>query len=401
MATFTYKAVGTGGQAVSGTLTAENQQVALRMLDERALYPVAIEEGGEATRRLIGGRRRVRLRYLTTFYNQLGDLLRAGVPMLRSLDVLIKQCPNPLLAEILREVRDDVSGGATLADAMGKHHNAFSELHVSMIRAGERGGFLEDVLARIAGFAERQDELRNKLIGSMIYPCVLMVVGTTIVTLLLTLVVPKLRRYLKEETFNSLTWLVFGAADFLQAYYLPILLGAGLIFISIYSYAKTETGRRAIAMWKLKAPVVGGLVTLVALCRFCRILGTLLKNGVPILQSLKIAKDAAGNAILADEIEKAHENVKRGETLSRPLANCGLFPADIIDMIAVAEESNNLDAVLIQIADSNEARTARQIDLAVRMLEPVLLLIMAVVVLVIAMALLLPILNMSSAAMGR
>jgi general secretion pathway protein F/type IV pilus assembly protein PilC len=400
MATFTYRAVGTGGQAVTGTLTAENQQVALRLLDERALYPVAIEEGGEATRRLIGGRRKVRLRYLTTFYNQLGDLLRAGVPMLRSLDVLIRQCPNPLLAEIIREVRDDVAGGATLADAMGKHRNAFSELHVSMIRAGERGGFLEDVLARIAGFAERQDELRNKLIGSMIYPCLLIFVGTGVVTFLLTYVVPKLRKFLRAETFNVLTRTVFAVSDFLQAYYPIVLLSGALVGVSLYSFSKTEAGRRKIAQWKLRAPVLGKLITIVALCRFCRILGTLLKNGVPILQSLKISKDAAGNAILAEEIEKAHENVKRGETLSRPLAESGLFPEDVVDMIAVAEESNNLDQVLVQIADSNEVRTARQIDLAVRLLEPVLLLVMAGVVLVIALALLLPILSMSSGAAG-
>jgi len=235
----------------------------------------------------------------------------------------------------------------------------------------------------------------------MIYPCVLVFVGTVVVTFLLVFVVPQLRRYLRPETFNFLTHLVFGVSDFIKSYYPAILLGIAVAVTTIVGYGKTEAGRRHVARAKLKAPVMGKLITIVALSRFCRILGTLMRNGVPILQSLKIAKDAAGNTILADEIEKAHENVKRGETLSKPLADSGLFPIDVIDMIAVAEESNNLDQVLVQIADTNEARTARQIDLAVRLIEPLLLVVMATVVLVIAMALLLPILSISTAPGAR
>jgi general secretion pathway protein F/type IV pilus assembly protein PilC len=399
MPTFTYKAVAPDGKPVRGTLTAESQQGALRMLDEQSLFPVAVEEGGVATKRVIGGRKRVKLGHTTIFYSQMADLLRAGVPMLRSLDTLARLTTNPVLAEVLKEVREEVAGGAELAEAMSKHPNAFSPLHISMIRAGESGGFLEDVLARIAQFAERQDELRNKLVGSMIYPCILVFAGLGVVILLMTFVVPRFRGILRPEHYNLLTHLVFGVADFILAYYPLLVLAAGLLVFAMLAFRRTQQGRMLIARLQLVAPFFGKVFTMVSVCRFCRILGTMLHNGVPILQALKISKDSAGNHILAEEIERAAESVKKGDSLSKPLGAGGLFPLDIIAMMSVAEESNSLDTVLVQIAETNEARTARSIDITVRLLEPILLVIMAVMVLCIALALLLPILTMSTGGM--
>ena len=396
MPTYSYKAMGEDGKPVAGVLTAENYQVVLRTLEEQNLFPIKVQEGSATRRSAIGRRGKVKARYLTIFYRQLADLLRAGVPMLRSLDVLAKQTTFPLLAELTREVREDVAGGQTLADSMGKHPRAFSELHVSMIRAGERGGFLEDVLERISGFAERQDELSNKLLGAIIYPLVLLFVATVVVVFLMAFVVPQLRDFIPVQSYNIFTHIVFGATDSFLAYY-PLIFGSIFVVVfAVVSFTRSERGIRTLALVKLKAPIIGKVVTIVAVCRFCRILGTMLHNGVPILQALKISKDSAGNVILADEIEKAAESVRKGDPLSTPLAACGLFPLDVINMLQVAEEGNNLEPVLIQIAETNEARTARQIDLAVRIVEPMLLLCMAVVVMTIAMALLLPILTMSS-----
>lgn len=399
MATFTYTAKTAAGQKVNGVLTAESRQAAMRTLDERSLFPILVNEGGKADRpTLTGGRKKIKLKSLTTFYSQLADLLRAGVPVLRSLDVLARSASNPLLQEVLKEIYADVSGGQTLADSMAKHSNIFNDLAIAMIRAGEQGGFLEDVLTRIAVFTERQDELRNKLIGSMIYPCVLMFAGITVVTLLMLTVVPKIRGFLDKADKPWITNVLFATSDFLQHQGHYVLGAIVVIVLVTMPLLRSEEGQLKLDRFKLKAPVVGPVILMVSVCRFCRILGTMLHNGVPILQSLKISKDSAGNRILADEINKAAENVQRGEPLAGPLGQCGLFPPDIVDMIAVAEESNNLEKVLVQIADSNEARTARQIDLAVRLLEPMMLLLMAVVVLLIAMALLVPILRMSSAA---
>jgi general secretion pathway protein F len=398
MATFTYTAKTNAGQTVTGVLTAESRNAALRTLDERSLFPVLVNEGGKADRLTVtGGRKRISLKALTTFYSQLSDLLRAGVPVLRSIDVLARSASNPLLSEILKEIYADVSGGQTLADSMSKHPSIFNNLAIAMVRAGEQGGFLEDVLSRIAVFTERQDELRNKLIGSMIYPAVLMFAGITVVTLLMLTVVPKIRGFLDKADKPWITDVLFASSDFLQTqgHY---VLGAIVIAIVIcVPLLRSEEGQLKLDRFKLQSPVIGPVIKMVAVCRFCRILGTMLHNGVPILQSLKISKDSAGNRILADEIDKAADNVQRGEPLAGPLGACGLFPPDIVDMIAVAEESNNLEKVLVQIADSNEARTGRQIDLAVRLLEPLMLLVMALVVLMIAMALLVPILRMSAA----
>jgi len=399
MATFSYRAKTTAGQTVTGVLTAESRQAALRTLDDRSLFPVEVNEGGKADRPTItGGRKRVKLKTLTTFYSQLSDLLRAGVPVLRSLDVLARTASNPLLSEILKEIYADVSGGQTLADSMAKHPNIFNDLTIAMVRAGEQGGFLEDVLARIAVFTERQDELRNKLIGSMIYPCVLLFAGITVVTLLMLTVVPKIRGFLERADKPWITDVLFATSDFLQTQGHYVLGVLAILVIVGLPLVRSEEGRLRLDRFKLSAPVIGPVIVMVAVCRFCRILGTMLHNGVPILQALKISKDSAGNRILAEEINKAADNVQKGEPLAGPLGACGLFPPDIIDMIAVAEESNNLENVLVQIADSNEARTGRQIDLAVRLLEPMMLLVMALVVLMIAMALLVPILRMSSAA---
>lgn len=405
MPTFTYVARNIQGQQVDGVLTAENEQAALRTLDDRQLFPIEIREGGKAGASVITGRKkRIKLAHLGQMYSQLADLLRAGVPMLRSLDVLAKATPNAALVEILKEVRDDVAGGEALADAMEKHPNAFDELHVSMVRAGEKGGFLEDVLARIAYFVERQNELRSKLTGSMVYPAMLLTVGFGVMVMMFTFVVPKLEPFLERMKHQGqlppLTIGLFAFVHFLQDYWMYMAGALMTAIVLAMPYVRSEAGRYAIDRLKIRLPVVGKIVVLVGICRFCRILGTMLANGVPILQSLKVSKDSAGNLIVADEIDKAAESVRQGETLASPLGESGLFPPDIIDMIAVAEEANTLDTVLVTIADANEVRVARAVDLAVRLLEPLLLLLMAIMVLIIALAILVPILTSSRTVQG-
>ena len=350
MATFSYKAKTNTGETVTGVLTAESQQAALRMLDDRALFPISVREGGQSTKVALTGRtKKLKLRTVSTLYSQLADLLKAGVPVLRAIDVMARAASNPLLAEILRDIHNAVSGGETLADAMAKHPSAFNVLSVAMVRAGEQGGFLEDVLARISIFTERQDELRNKLLGSMIYPCILLFAGVTVVTLLMVFVVPKIRMFLEQVEKPWVTDALFAVCDFMQSsglYLLAALVIAGLFLARLL---RGEQGRLTLDRLALRMPVMGSIVTMVAICRFCRILGTMLHNGVPILQALSISKDSAGNQVLADEIGKAAESVQKGETLAMPLASSGMFPADIVDMIAVAEESNNLETVLVQI----------------------------------------------------
>jgi general secretion pathway protein F len=397
LGTFSYKARNNTGEAVNGTLVAENQIAAARMLEERRLLPVELSEVTHAGKSVLTGRaRKISPSKVGVIYEQLADLLNAGVPLMRSLEVLAKQASSPTLGRVIEEVREDVAGGDSLAEALGKHPQAFNPLHVSMVRAGEKGGFLEEVLSRLSEFVTRADELKNKFIGALMYPAILMTVLLGAVAVIMGFVVPRIRPMIAGQTLPLPTKIVFGITDLFGTHYLMIGGILLIVIIAVIGFMQSERGKQAYAHLQLKAWGIGPIFTMVALCRFCRILGTLLHNGIPIIQSLEIAKDSAGNQILADAIHKAADNVRHGEALTAPLEASRLFPASILDMISVAEESNTLDKTLMQVADTQEARTARQIDLFMRMLEPLLLLFAAVMVGFIAVALLMPILSMAS-----
>jgi general secretion pathway protein F/type IV pilus assembly protein PilC len=338
---------------------------------------------------------------MATFYSQLADLLHSGVPLLRSLDILERQSTQPALGEIVREVRAQVADGTSLADAMSKHPLAFSELAVSMVRAGQEGGFLEDVLRRIADFTENQEDLKSKVAGAMAYPVFLSIVGLLVVTILVVFFVPKFEPIFKKlEEKGELPGLTVGLLATSH-----FLLGPGgiavvvAVVLSVFGYlawAKTPSGRMRVDSLRLRIPGVGGIFLSYALARFTRILGTMLHNGIPILQALRIAKDSTGNKVLAIAIEKSADSITGGNKLATPMAACKYFPRDIIEMIAVGEESNSLDKVLVDIANGLEKRTTRQLDLFVRLLEPLMLLVMAMMVGLVLAALLLPVFRMGS-----
>lgn len=400
MPTFVYKARNAAGEQVSGTLLAESALAAARVLDERSLLPVEVEEQKAQQRSLFTGRvRKVSLSKVGQMYEQLADLLRAGVPILRALEVLSQQSSSAALARVLREVRDDVSGGEALADAMRAHPHAFPELHAAMVRAGEKGGFLEDVLARLSEFVARQDALKNKFIGALIYPSVLLFGAIGAVSFIMAFIVPKIRGVLSSQVLPLPTQIVFGVSDTLHDYGLWVVAVVGVIAAVIIGYFKSAAGRTHWSRVQLKLPGFGKIFTMVAICRFCRVFGTMLANGIPILQSLKISKDSTGNTVLAEGIDEAAESVRGGESLAKPLAASKVFPPAIVDMIAVAEESNSLDKVLVEIANTQEERTARQIDFTMRLLEPALLLFMGSMIAFIAIALLVPILRMAMSGM--
>jgi general secretion pathway protein F len=401
MPTFAYKARSADGEQVTGTLLADSPIAVARMLDERQLLPIEVNEQAAGNRSIFTGKaRRVSVSKLGPMYEQLADLLRAGVPILRALEVLGQQASSAALAQILREVRDDVSGGDSLADAMLKHPQAFPELHASMVRAGEKGGFLEDVLTRLSEFVARQDALKNKFIGALIYPSVLLFGAIGAVTFIMAYVVPKIRQVMEGQQLPLLTQIVFGASDFVSSYWL-VLVGAIVAVVGgVMGFLRSAAGQAMWSQLQLKMVLFGRIYTMIAICRFCRVFGTMLANGIPILQSLKISKDSSGNVIIAEHIDEAAEAVRKGEALAGPLAASRVFPPAIVDMIAVAEESNTLDKVLVEIANTQEERTAQQIDFAMRMLEPLLLMFMGIMIALIAIALLVPILRMATSSLG-
>ncbi len=398
MPDFAYVARNAEGKRVTGTISAANPREAVSLLSGQALFPVEVKTDQPVPTWRRG--RRISGQQMAVIYAQLSGLLRSGVPLLRALQVLQTQTSNVLLQETLDDVHDRVEDGATLAEAMRHHPRAFSELAVSMIRAGGEGGFLEDALERIAQFTEQQEDLKSRTLGALAYPIFLAVVGALVVFGLLIFFVPNFGQIfddLREAgKLPALTRGLMWISESLQRYGLFLLLGLGLLGTYARSRLATRAGRRWSDVLRLRLPLLGPIFRNLAVARFCRVLGTLLHNGVPILKSLEISRDAAGNRVLSEAVEAASENISSGDSLAKPLAASGHFPATVVEMIAVAEESNTLDRVLVEIADGLERRTARRLDLAVRLLEPVMLLILAAIVLLVVIALLLPIFMMTS-----
>jgi general secretion pathway protein F/type IV pilus assembly protein PilC len=398
MPNFAYVARDQKGKRVTGTLAAGSEREVITLLSGKSLFPLRVE--AEKKVRDFGFRRRVSGQIMATLYSQLAGLLRSGVPLLRSLQVLKNQSSNAALKEVLQEVHDKVEDGATLAEAMRPHPRVFGELPISMIRAGGEGGFLEDALQRVAQFTEQQEDLKSRTMSALAYPMFLGVIGTLVVFGLLIFFVPNFGQIfedLREQgQLPAITEWLMWTSETLTRFGIVILLALGLLVVYLRSQLATETGRRLLDRYRIKVPVFGNIYLSLAVARFCRVLGTLLHNGVPILKSLEISRDAAGNVVLSDAIRDASENISAGDSLATPLASSGHFPNTVVEMIAVAEESNTLDQVLVNIADGLERQTERRLDLAVRLLEPIMLLVLAIIVLIVVIALLLPIFKMTS-----
>ena len=393
MATYQYIAKTGGGEEVAGLMQAESEAAVVRALDERRLFPVRVTAQDQgATGRTSG---RVRTRDVGLLYGQLSDLLGADVPVMRALEILARSTVNKRLTGYIARVREDVAAGKSLADAMADYPDVFRPLHVAMVRAGERAGFLEEVLANLAGFLERQDELRNKVLGAMAYPLLVATVGVIVGAGLLVFLVPQFKMLFEGVAVPLPTRLLFAASDVAGTLWPLVVVGLGGSVMGTWGFFRSERGRRVWDGWRLRIPVLGRVTRLVAITRFCRVLGTMLANGVPLLESLAISKDATGSIILADSIEEASENVRAGETLAEPLSKSGFFPVEILEMIAVAEESNRMEKTLLQIADTVERRTNRQVDLGVRLIEPLILVALASGIAVFAIALVYPIFSMA------
>ena len=352
MPDFTYTARDCSGQKVSGTIAAAGPREAMTLLAGQSLFPMEIRS---AEPRRTGRVRRVPAQLLATSYSQLADLLRSGVPLLRSLEVIQKQSSHAGLRRLLQEVHDRVEDGATLAEAMGRYPEVFGEMALSMVRAGGEGGFLEEALTRVAEFTETQQEFKSRTIGAVVYPVLLVVVGTAVVTVLVIFFVPRFGdlfgRLRERGELPLLTdWLLW-LSGFLRRWGIVLLAAAVAGLWALRRWLRRESGRRWWDGAKLRLPVAGSIFRDLAVARFARALGTLLRNGVPLLRALEIARDAAVNRRLAGAIAEAAESVSSGAPLSAPLSRAEQFPVEVIEMIAVAEQANTLESVLLQIAE--------------------------------------------------
>ena len=395
MPKFQYTARNLSGGKVSGNVEAEGEIAAARLLENRELFPIDVwnSEAGESATSF---RRRISSRDLGVMYGQLSDLLASGVPLLRSLKSLVKSTVNKRLAVVLREIHNEVADGQSLHKSMAGHQDVFPTLHTVMVQAGERASFLDDVLESLSVFLERLDELQGKVLGALVYPTMLVLLGGSVMIGALVFFVPKFEPMLAGMDKPMPTEIVFLLSESVRRYWLIIAAGIGGLIAFFWSVLQSQAGKQAMERWRLKIPVAGNALRMVAITRFCRILGTMLANGVPILQALAISRDATGSALLAKNIDEAIENVRAGEPLTEPLKAGGMFPEQVIAMISVAEESNQMQKVLLQIADSVERRTNQQVDQAVRLIEPAILCLVAAGIGFLALGLLLPIFTMAS-----
>ena len=397
MGNYRYIALTSGGDRVVGVLAGSSEQAVLAELETRRLTPVQIAEHEDRAPLF---QRRIGIRPLAAAYTQAADLLRAGVPLLRALRLLGASKSNPRLGAAFSEIADAVAEGTELAEAMAARPEVFPRIHVAMVRAGEKGGFLDQVLARLGAFLQAQADMRAKVIGSLIYPAVLVVFGVVILGVVFGIFVPQFKPMFaqmeEERGLPALTRVVLSIGDLVSTWgpVLAIVLVAmlGLLWRLV---RKPETRRKLDAL-KLKLPVVGPLVGSIAIARFCRILGTMLGNSIPMLAAMQIARDAAGNAVLEDAIVKSTEAVRQGQPLAPPLAESGLFAPDVVEMITVGEQANNLDEVLVTVAETLESRIDRMLGVALKLVEPLLLAVLAVVIGLVAGGLVLPISQMGS-----
>ncbi len=402
MPTFAYTARDMSGKQISGTLDAAGEREASTMLAERSLFPVSVKDATTTSSipGMAGRKKKVSGQTMALFYSQLASLLRAGVPMIRSLNVLAQQSGSATLKEVIVEVKGRVEDGEPLGDAMAKFPKVFSDMGCNMVRAGSEGGFLEDALERVGAFTELQEDLKGRTVSAMAYPIFLFSVGSLVLSALLVFFVPKFdmlfERLRKKGEMPAMTEWLLSFSAMLQSYGWILIILAVIALVVINIKLKSDAGKDLADKIKLKIPVLGDILMSLAVARFCRVLGTLLANGVPILRSLEIAGSAAGNRLLSQSITDATENIKSGESLATPLRNSGYFPQSVAEMISVGEESNSLDTVLPDIADSLEKTTFRRLDLFVRLLEPMMLLVMAILVLGVVLALLVPVLKSST-----
>lgn len=406
MPTFVYKAARADGTIAEGQVDAGGRPDAFRQIEAMGLQPVKLSErpeaapGGAAAPKapqkplLSFHSNRIPARALENFTRLLSSLLASGVPLSRALMILCREAALPAAAAKWREVHDLVVNGMSLADAMARSPDVFPRVYVAMVQAGETGGFLDVVLSQIADFQAREKELRSKVTSAMLYPTILLVLAIGVLVLLLVFFIPNFQKVFRGfgGSLPLLTRAIIGTSHLVRSYGPLLLVGIFVLGLLIRNSLRSERGRRAGERWALRVPIIGDLVAHFAMARFCRMLGTLLGAGVPLMQALGVARKSIVNQVLVDTVTASIERVQKGGRLGESLADSArLFPRSVLEMISVAEESGRLDDELVRIATVAESDLDRQLKTAVAFAEPLLLFFVAAFIGTIFIGMLLPI----------
>jgi type II secretory pathway component PulF len=408
--TFSYTALNGKGKAVSGSVPADTRAAAIAAIVGRGLSPIQIVEaakkGDKAAKpglidavavkgpKKIG---RVSQRVIEDFTRELASLLAGGVPLARALGLLMRETKAPGPLALWTQIHTDVTEGNALADSMAQHPKQFSTIYVAMVRAGEAGGFLDVVLNQISEFRARENELKGKLKAAMIYPCVLACLAIFVLIFLLTFFIPRFSAIFEQfhGKLPALTLLILNASYVVKNYVLFVAGGVALAVFLIRRALKTDVGRRRVERVVLKTPSLGKVIAYFAMVRFCRMLGTLLGAGVPLLVSLRTAREAIGNRTLQDTVSYGIDEVQKGASLARALGSSEqLFPSSVVEMIAIAEETGRLDKELVRLAVAYETELDRRLRILVSLAEPLMLFLMAAFIGTIVVGMLLPVFSL-------
>ena len=420
MPRFNYVALDARGQEASGLLEAASSNAAISQLRQAGYFPTSVIEeaiissvGKDAGRRaakvartakprakkgiVLFQRKKVKSKILMIFTRQLATLIDSGLPLLRSLNVLAKQKRDKLMKKTIDKLADSVQSGSTFSDALAMHPKIFNDLFVNMVRAGEVGGVLELVLTRLSEFQEKAAKIKNKIIAAMVYPMIVMVMALGILCFLLVFIVPRFQvifeDLLGDKPLPPVTQFVIGFSGFMTNHGL-VLLGAIVAIGFLYNLiGRTRRGRLAIDNFKLRMPLFGNLNRKTAISRFARTLGTLVTSGVPILQALNITRETAGNAAIALALARVHDSVKEGESIVQPLEASKQFPPMVVSMVDVGEETGKLPEMLLKVADVFDDEVDNAVAALTSMLEPIMIVFLAVIVGTIVLALFTPLIS--------
>ncbi|RLC13967.1 MAG: type II secretion system protein GspF [Deltaproteobacteria bacterium] len=409
MSLYSYKATDISGKIAKGTLEAPDEKGAADRLHDMGYIPIRISQTGKGRGKLAGSATksgdpdilsfftRVSTKDVMLFTQDLSALLEAGLPVDRALSILTNITEKEKFREIIRDVLKAVQGGSYLSDAMAKHPGAFSAFYVNMVRAGEAGGVLEAVLERLGIFLESSQDLRDYIKSALVYPVFLVFVGGISIIILMTFVIPKFSIIFSDmgHAIPLSTRLLLGLSEELRTFWWMILAGLSLVYFLIWRYVKTPTGRFRMDSLKMRFPVSGNLVRKIEIARFSRTLGTLIKSGVPILEALDLVKDIISNRVIAGSMGEIYERVKKGERLSKPLGDIGIFPSLAVQMITVGEESGRLDEMLLRVAENYEKTVRNIVKRFISLLEPAMILVMGLVVGFIVISMLMAIFSMN------
>jgi type IV pilus assembly protein PilC len=409
MPQFKYTARNNLGKMIDGVIEAQVQKVAIERLRGQKYTVMSLTEmkagsadGQNFLSKLNPFAGSIKAKDLVVFSRQLATLVSAGVPIVQGLNILADQIESPNFKKVISAVRSDIESGIAIADTLKKHPKAFSELYVSMIRAGETGGVLDTILERLSNYLEATEELKGKVKGAMVYPAVVSGVAGSVTLFLLVGVIPTFKKVFSSfgQELPMPTQILMGISDGLAKHIFLIMMLPVAMFFGFRAWYKTEAGRTAVDRLAIGLPVMGDLIKKVAVAKFTRTLGTLIKSGVPILQALDTVAKTSGNKVIEVTILQARESIREGEKIADPLKASGVFPPMVLQMISVGEETGNLETMLNKIADFYDQEVDTAIKAMTSLIEPAVICVMGVIIGAIVICMFLPIFEMSQLA-GR